>query len=171
MAKKRLALFLLFIFSYFLFAEEQDTFFLSVSGGMTLDVAGFGLEKKFISLGTTIQIPYYVSPGLKPQFSFNNDMWSLYLPAILSVPIGVGGKKKFRFEPYAGGGLVYNSDSSTFYPLVEGGFMIHAGTIFCDFPIYCYFYDKSHTFYNDRSNITISDLTDLLIGFNVGKSF
>ncbi len=112
------------------------------------------MEKKFLALGATVQLPGKLKPGLKWQFSFNNDTLSLYLPVILSIPIRIEGSN-YMIEPYGGCGVVYNSNTTSFLPLIEGGLMIHKGYFFIDIPIYCYFSE-----YND----------DFLIGLNVGWS-
>ncbi|MBB6479284.1 hypothetical protein [Spirochaeta isovalerica] len=156
MGKKSLAVLLLLITSVSLYAEGKDILTLSLSGGMTLDIAEFGLEKKFLSAGIAFQFPRTVSPGFKPQFSFNNDTWSLYLPAVLSLPIQSRSNRKITLEPYMGGGAVYFSDDKAFYPLVTGGLIFHIGSFFTDVPLYWYFHDRD---------------SDFLIGLNLGWSF
>lgn len=155
MNKKSLFLLIILIVTFTLAAEKRDTLNFSLSGGIILDVAPFGLEKKFVALGTTVQLPFQLSPGIKPQFAFNNDMWSFYIPAILSVPIDLNLKNSIVIEPYGGGGVVYHSDLSSFVPLIEGGLMIRKDSVVIDIPIYGYFTEFNR---------------DFLIGFNVGWS-
>ncbi|MBN2657857.1 MAG: hypothetical protein JXR86_12410 [Spirochaetales bacterium] len=156
MRKQGLTAMLLLLTALSLYGNGRDTIDLSFSGGMILDMAIFGLEKKYAALGSSVQFPGSVSIGIKPQFAFNNDLWSVYLPALLSIPIPAGAAGRFALEPYAGGGAVYFSDSGIFHPLITAGVFFHYRSFFADLPIYCFLKEGD---------------SDFLIGLNMGWSF
>jgi len=128
---------------------------LSVSGGATLDMAPFGLEKKFAALQVQLLFPFTVAPGIKPQFAFNNDSWSLYLPITLAFPITLSESRDISLEPYGGGGTVYHSDTGIFHLLITGGISLRWRYFYTDLPVHCYFKEGD---------------SDFLIGLNAGIS-
>jgi len=137
-------------------AEKPPSPLLSFSGGATLDVAPFGVEKKFATLQAHLLYPLRIAPGIKPQFAFNHDSWSLYLPVTLAYPVLLSRSEDLTLEPYGGGGAVYHSDSGKFHLLITGGINLRWRYFYMDLPVHCYFKEGD---------------SDFLIGLSGGVSF
>lgn len=103
---------------------------ITLAGGLTLDVASFGIDEKYMSLQAGVQSKGLLSIGLKPLFSFNGSNHILRIPLIV-------GMKIRKIVPYAGVGIEFSSYSgdSSYLPYVTGGIQFFTEPLYFDIPI------------------------------------
>lgn len=121
---------------------------ISLSAGMTLDVAPFGIEKIYVSLQGQILSEGPLSFGFKPTVSFGKDSFLLRLPAIVG----------YNFEwffPYGGAGIELSSHSGdrAISPFATGGIQLFLKPFFIDIPVVATLktYNNSHDIDTDIS--------------------
>lgn len=156
MVKKITFLILISLLSSLMHSQAKRDFTLSLSAGISLDMASFGIENKYLSLQGALLTPGPYPLGVKPQFSFNNDHFTLFIPAVITFPISLDEYGKLRIVPYGGAGIAYLSDTATAHPLATGGMEFHYKSLFADMPVQVFFKGSD---------------PDTVIGFYLGWSF
>ena len=145
---KKTIFLLLFILLYSQVSAIDRSPSFSLSAGLTLDIAPFGIEKIYISLQGQILSEGPFSFGFKPSVGLSRDSLFLRLPAI------IGYNFKWFF-PYGGAGieLASHSGDTRISPFVTGGAQLFLKPFFIDLPVVATLkkYDNSYDIDTDIS--------------------
>lgn len=127
--------FLLFLFIFTvtgqpLFAADSEIT-AGVSLGLILDIAPFGIENKYVSIGASVTaLSGWVS--VSPSVSLSPSSWMVRMPVLLNLPLVTPkeGTAAWEVGIFAGGGVEYYKDSERrlWSPVLTGGVRIVTGS-------------------------------------------
>ena len=126
---------LLFLFMVMLpaapvFADDSSVS-AGLSLGLLLDIAPFGIENKYVSIGASVTaLSGWVS--VSPSVSLSPSSWLVRMPVLLNLPLVTAqeGTADWEVGVFAGGGIEYYRDSERrlWSPVVTGGVKIVTGS-------------------------------------------
>lgn len=136
-------------------AQEKCHISFSLGAGAELDIAPFGLEKKYLTLQGSFFIKGSAAAGIIPGFSFSRDAFMAAVPLVAGIPFHPG-KGTWEILPYGGAGGGYLRGYDRILPLFTAGIMIQ----------------RKHFFINPDILIFIKDgESDTFAGIKAGFAF
>ena len=108
----------------------------SVSAGVTLDIAPFGLEQVYYTFQAEYILPGTITAGIRPAFSFNESSYMFRIPLVGSLQVFERSDEFFRLSGYAGLGPEFykSAEHETLSLLLTGGLSGEIGHFYFDLP-------------------------------------